>query len=90
MITSLSKPANRRRPFTEVRVEEMKQTPPILYPDHVMYADAVEAMKRYHEAQDSGRACEEIERLRLIAESQFRAVTEYQLKAFGCSSQKPN
>jgi len=55
-----------------------------------MYADAVEAMKRYHEAQDSGRACEEIERLRLIAESQFRAVTEYQLKAFGCSSQKPN
>jgi len=68
----------------------MKQTPPILYPDHVMYADAVKAMKHYHESQDSGRSCEEIERLRLIAESQFRAVTEYQLKALGCSSQKPN
>ncbi len=56
---------------------------PALYPDHPMYADAVEAMKRYHEAQASGSSAEEVERLRQIAESQFRAVNEYQLKALG-------
>lgn len=49
-----------------------------------MYTDAVEAMKQYHEAQASGHPAEEIERLRLIAEAQFQAVNEYQLRAL-CS-----
>lgn len=49
-----------------------------------MYADAVEAMRLYHEAQLSGRSGEEIERLRQFAEAQFGAVNEYQLKALGC------
>ncbi len=53
-----------------------------------MYTDAVDAMRRYHEAQISGRTTEEIERLRLIAESQFQAVNEYQLKALGQSAGK--
>lgn len=57
-----------------------------LYPNHPMYADAAEAMRRYHEAQVSGSDAEEIERLRQIAESQFQAVNEYQLKALGCSA----
>ncbi len=48
-----------------------------------MYTDAVDAMKRYHEVQASGESAEEVERLRLIAESQFQAVTDYQLKALG-------
>ena len=48
-----------------------------------MYADAVEAMKRYHEAQASGCSITEIEQLRQIAEANFRAVNEYQLKALG-------
>jgi len=48
-----------------------------------MYIDAVEAMKRYHEAQLSGSSAEETERRRQIAESQFRAVNEYQLKDLG-------
>lgn len=43
-------------------------------PDHAIYGDAVEAMKRYHEAQASSSSVEEIERLRQIAESQFQAV----------------
>lgn len=60
----------------------MKCKPPILFPDHPMYADAVD-MKRYHEAQASGEPSEEVERLRLIAESQFQAVTDYQLRALG-------
>lgn len=51
-----------------------------------MYSDAVEAIKRYHEAQTDGSLAGEIERLRIIAESQLRAVNEYQLKALGCPS----
>lgn len=61
----------------------MKCKPPILSPDHPIYTDAVEALKRYHEAQASGKPVEEVERLRMIAESQFQAVTDYQLKALG-------
>lgn len=57
-----------------------------LYPDHPMYSDAVDAMKQFHEAQARGCPAEEIERLRQIAESQFRAVNEYQLRALGCNS----
>ncbi|AVD90015.1 hypothetical protein [Pseudomonas sp. SWI44] len=57
--------------------------PPVLYPDHPMYTDAVTAMKRFHEAQAAGKPAEEVERLRLIAEAQFQAVNEYQLKALG-------
>lgn len=64
----------------------MNCKPPILYPDHPMYTDAVDAMRRYHEAQKAGRPADEVERLRLIAESQFQAVTDYQLKALGGSA----
>lgn len=61
----------------------MDRRPPLLYPDHPMYTDAVDAMRRYHEARDAGRPADEVERLRLIAEAQFQAVTDYQLKALG-------
>ncbi|MNM53672.1 hypothetical protein D3C76_1632190 [compost metagenome] len=64
----------------------MKCKSPILYPDHPMYTDAVDALRRYHEAQGAGRPADEVERLRLIAESQFQAVTDYQLKALGGSA----
>lgn len=59
----------------------MTEKLPILAPAHQLYTDAVDAMKRYHEAQASARPGDEIERLRQIAESQFRAVNEYQLRA---------
>lgn len=55
----------------------------VLLPDHLVYAQAVEAMRKYHEAQDQGAPKDEVERLRLIAEAQFHAVTEYQMRAFG-------
>ncbi|MCO7514767.1 hypothetical protein NJF44_21375 [Pseudomonas guariconensis] len=55
---------------------------PILAPDHQLYS-AVDAMKRYHEAQASARPGNEIERLRQIAESHLRAVNEYQFRAMG-------
>ncbi|HEN8732062.1 TPA: hypothetical protein U8207_000428 [Pseudomonas putida] len=41
---------------------------------------AVDALREYHQAQDSGAPAEEIERLRLLAESLFQAVSDYQLR----------
>lgn len=54
-----------------------------LPPDHPAYTEAVEAMRRYHEAQDTGAPVAEVERLRMIAECIFQSVTDYQMKAFG-------
>ncbi|MHB2050354.1 hypothetical protein [Pseudomonas sp. VEM90] len=62
----------------------MRNSSKILWPDHQAYTEAIEAMRRYHEARDTGAPAIEVERLRLIAESLFQAVTEYQLRAFGC------
>ncbi|EGB96022.1 hypothetical protein G1E_25771 [Pseudomonas sp. TJI-51] len=53
-------------------------------------ADAVEAMKRYHQAQADGLSPSEVERLRLIAESQFQAITDYQLRALGRPGGSPH
>lgn len=44
---------------------------------------AMEAMRRYHEANDSLKPAEEVDRLRLEAESLFEAVHEYQRRALG-------
>ncbi len=63
----------------------MSKLPEILPPDHPAYIEAVEVMRHYHEAQDAGAPAIEVERLRLIAESLFQAVTDYQMKAFGKS-----
>ncbi|NWL48423.1 hypothetical protein DM819_21780 [Pseudomonas hunanensis] len=41
---------------------------------------AVDAMREYHQAQDHGAPAEEIERLRLLAESLFQVVSDYQLR----------
>lgn len=41
---------------------------------------AVDAMRQYHEAESAGLAAEEVERLRLLAESLFQAVSDYQLR----------
>ena len=68
----------------------MSTAPSVLFPDHQMYTDAVEALKRYHQAQTDGASPLEIERLRLIAESQFQAVTDYQLRALGRPGGSPH
>lgn len=57
-----------------------------LTPEHPMYTQAVDAMKRYQDAQASGLPSEEIERLRQIAELQFQAVSDYQLSTLNCQS----
>lgn len=44
---------------------------------------AMDALRRYHEARDSLTPAQEVERLRLEAESLFEAVHEYQRRALG-------
>ncbi len=44
---------------------------------------AMDALRRYHEARDSLTPAEEVERLRLEAESLFEAVHEHQRRALG-------
>lgn len=41
---------------------------------------AVDALREYHQAQDCGAPAEEIERLRVLAESLFQVVSDYQLR----------
>lgn len=65
----------------------MKDPNRVLLPDHPMYTDAVEAMKRYHQAQADGVSGAALERLRLLAEHRFQAVTDYQLRALGGPSE---
>lgn len=55
----------------------------VLPPDHKAYSDAMEALQRYHEAKDSGATSDDIERLRILAESLFQSVNDYQLLALG-------
>jgi len=52
-------------------------------PDHPLYIKAVEALKRYHQAQAEGVSGTELERLKLMAEHCFQAATDYQLRALG-------
>lgn len=55
----------------------------VLMPDHPLYTEAVEALKAYHQAEADGVVGVELERLKLMAEHRFQAVTDYQLQAFG-------
>lgn len=45
--------------------------------------EAIAALRRYYRAQSDGEVPEQVERLRLIAESAYQAVTDYQLYALG-------
>ena len=55
----------------------------VLMPDHEMYQQLTESLKRYHEARDGDAPAVEVERLRQIYDAHFHALTEYQLKALG-------
>ncbi|WP_437179642.1 hypothetical protein [Pseudomonas farsensis] len=48
--------------------------------------EAIAALRQYHEAQAAGVAPDQVERLRLIAESAYQAVTDYQLYTLGHQS----
>lgn len=55
-----------------------KQIFAILEPDNPLMIQALEALKRYHEAQAAGRSQAEIERLRVEAKHLFQIVSEFQ------------
>ena len=55
----------------------------ILQPGNPLMSQAIDALKRYHEAQAAGKSAEEIERLRLEAEGLFQAVSEFQFRMLG-------
>lgn len=40
---------------------------------------AIDATRKYHQAEDRGAPPEEVERLRLLADSLYQAVIDYQL-----------
>lgn len=44
---------------------------------------AIEAMREYHQAQDRNALPDEVERLRLLADSLYQAVIDYQLVQAG-------
>lgn len=58
----------------------------MLMPDDPVVQEAVEAMKRYHQAQDAGEPDCVVERLRLVAEQLFQSISDYQLAALGHQS----
>lgn len=45
--------------------------------------EATAALRQYHEARAAGDPPAKVERLRLLAESAYQAVTDYQLHALG-------
>ena len=47
----------------------------------VLISAALEAQVHYREAKKAGRPTEEVERLRILADSLVQAVTDYQLLA---------
>ncbi|ANI32598.1 hypothetical protein AA098_03400 [Pseudomonas sp. JY-Q] len=60
----------------------------VLMPDHPLYIGAVDALKVYHKAEADGVEGAELERLRLMAEHRFQAVTDYQMHALGGPAEK--
>lgn len=44
---------------------------------------AIDAIREYHQAEDRGAPPEEVERLRLLADSLYNAAIDYQLVAAG-------
>lgn len=60
----------------------------VLLPDDPLYSQAVEALKRYNQAQADGVMGAELERLRVLAEHEFKVVTDHQLRAFGRSTEE--
>ncbi|OUS85417.1 hypothetical protein [Pseudomonas putida] len=60
----------------------------VLLPDDPLYSQAIEALKRYPQAQADGVVGAELELLRMLAEHGFQVVTDYQLRAFGQLTEK--
>lgn len=55
----------------------------ILEPGNPLMTQAIDALKRYHEAQAAGLLPEEVERLKKETEQLFQAVSEFQFRMLG-------
>lgn len=55
----------------------------MIMPGDPLMLEAAEALRLYHEAQVTGSSAHEVQRLRLLAESLFQAVNDFNLKAIG-------
>jgi len=60
-----------------------KQLSDMILPGDSQMLEAVDALKRYHEAQASGHAEAEIERLRVLTEFLFQAIADHNLQVLG-------
>lgn len=61
----------------------MKDLDEMIAAGEPLMQQAMDALRRYHEARDSLTPAEEVDRLRLEAESLMEAVQEYQRRALG-------
>lgn len=52
----------------------------------VLIQQAIDAQRVYQEAEAAGSPSEDVERLRLLAESLYQAVTDYQLRSHDCAA----
>jgi len=72
-------------------VDEMtRELSVMILPDDPLMLEAVGAMRRYHEAQASGCAEIEVERLRVLAEFLFQAIADHNLRVLGHASAPHN
>lgn len=61
----------------------MRKLDAMIMPDDPVMLEAIEALKRYHQAKEAGKPEAEIERLRREAEQHFQSINDYQLAALG-------
>ncbi len=61
----------------------MRKLDAMIMPDDPAMHEAMEALKRYHKAQEAGKPKAEIERLRHEAEQYFQSINDYQLAVLG-------
>lgn len=55
----------------------------MIQPNDPLMLEAIDAMRRYHEALSSGGSDVELERLRVQGESLFEAIAAFNLRALG-------
>ncbi len=48
--------------------------------DEPLIQQVIDAIRQYHDAKDLGAPAEEVERLRVLSESLYQAVSDYQLR----------
>lgn len=61
----------------------MRKLDALIMPHDPVMLEAIDVMKRYHDAQQAGKPDAEIERLRQATQRLFQAISDYQLAALG-------